>query len=195
MRSRKSTEVRKEEIIRAALFLVEKNGLDKLNIIDIAKEVKLVPAAIYRHFKGKEDIVAALIDFVCSNLQMNLSQVSDYEGATILKLKKLFELHVTLLKEEPAIPRILYFLLSSERNVELKFRMVTEVKSYVQQIKKILLQGQEKGEINTQVDAAAAAMLFIGMVQPLGILGQIEPKVLDEYPSYLWQCYQRAIDL
>ena len=195
MRSRKSTEVRKEEIIRAALFLVEKNGLDKLNIIDIAKEVKLVPAAIYRHFKGKEDIVLALIDFVCSNLQMNLRQVSGYEGTTILKLKKLFELHVKLLKEEPAIPRILYFLLSSERNVELKFRMVSEVKNYVQQIKKILLQGQEKGEISTKVDAAAAAMLFIGMVQPLGILGQIEPQVLEEYPSYLWQCYQRSIDL
>ena len=57
MRSRKSTEVRKEEIVRAALFLVEQNGLDKLNIIDIAVEVKLVPASIYRHFKGKEDIV------------------------------------------------------------------------------------------------------------------------------------------
>ena len=61
MKSRKSTEIRKEEIVRAALSLVEQNGLDKLNIIDIALAVHLVPGAIYRHFKGKEDIVAAQV--------------------------------------------------------------------------------------------------------------------------------------
>ena len=195
MRSRKSTEVRKEEIVRAALFLVEQNGLDKLNIIDIAVEVKLVPAAIYRHFKGKEDIVAALIEFSDKCLQCNLSQAMDYDGTAIVKLKLLFELHVKLLKEEAAIPRILYFLLSSERNPELKVGMLSAVGSYVQQVKKMILQGQEKGEINADVDVTAAAMLFLGMIQPLAILGQVDPNVLDECPTKLWQCYQRSIDL
>ena len=195
MRSRKSTEVRKEEIVRAALFLVEQNGLDKLNIIDIAVEVKLVPAAIYRHFKGKEDIVAALIEFTDKCLQCNLSQAMDYDGTAIVKLKLLFELHVKLLKEEAAIPRILYFLLSSERNPELKVGMLSAVGSYVQQVKKMILQGQKKGEINADVDVTAAAMLFLGMIQPLAILGQADPNVLDECPTKLWQCYQRSIDL
>ena len=195
MRSRKSTEVRKEEIVRAALFLVEQNGLDKLNIIDIAVEVELVPAAIYRHFKGKEDIVAALIEFTDKCLQCNLSQAMDYDGTAIVKLKLLFELHVKLLKEEAAIPRILYFLLSSERNPELKVGMLSAVGSYVQQVKKMILQGQKKGEINADVDVTAAAMLFLGMIQPLAILGQVDPNVLDECPTKLWQCYQRSIDL
>ena len=195
MRSRKSTEVRKEEIVRAALFLVEQNGLDKLNIIDIAVEVKLVPAAIYRHFKGKKDIVAALIEFTDKCLQCNLSQAMDYDGTAIVKLKLLFELHVKLLKEEAAIPRILYFLLSSERNPELKVGMLSAVGSYVQQVKKMILQGQKKGEINADVDVTAAAMLFLGMIQPLAILGQVDPNVLDECPTKLWQCYQRSIDL
>ena len=195
MRSRKSTEVRKEEIVRAALFLVEQNGLDKLNIIDIAVEVKLVPAAIYRHFKGKEDIVAALIEFTDKCLQCNLSQAMDYDGTAIVKLKLLFELHFKLLKEEAAIPRILYFLLSSERNPELKVGMLSAVDSYVQQVKKMILQGQKKGEINADVDVTAAAMLFLGMIQPLAILGQVDPNVLDECPTKLWQCYQRSIDL
>ena len=195
MRSRKSTEVRKEEIVRAALFLVEQNGLDKLNIIDIAVEVKLVPAAIYRHFKGKEDIVAALIEFTDKCLQCNLSQAMDYDGTAIVRLKLLFELHVKLLKEEAAIPRILYFLLSSERNPELKVGMLSAVGSYVQQVKKMIRQGQKKGEINADVDVTAAAMLFLGMIQPLAILGQVDPNVLDECPTKLWQCYQRSIDL
>ena len=195
MRSRKSTEVRKEEIVRAALSLVEQNGLDKLNIIDIASEVKLVPAAIYRHFKGKEDIVAALIEFTDKCLQCNLSQAMDYDGTAIVKLKLLFELHVKLLKEEAAIPRILYFLLSSERNPELKVGMLSAVGVYVQHVKKLLQQGQRKGEISPDIDAAAAAMMFLGMLQPLAILGQINKEILDDCPPKLWQQYRRSIAL
>ena len=195
MRVRKSTEIRKDEIVRAALAIVENSGLDKLNINEIAAKVEMVPAAIYRHFKGREEIVAALIEHIDQRLQYNLSQANAVTGTPMGKLKVLFELHVTLLKEEAAIPRILYFLLSSDRNPELKASMLSAVGFYVQQVKKLLLLGQEKGEISPDIDATAAAMMFLGMVQPLAILGQINKKMLDGCPGKLWQQYQRSIAL
>ena len=193
MRSRKSTEVRKEEIIRAALAIVEQNGLDNLNINAIAAAIQLVPASIYRHFKGKEDIVAALVEFTDKCLQYNLSKVNEVEGTAIEKLKYLFELHVQLLKDEGAIPRILYFLLNSDRNPELRSNMLAAVGHYVQQVQKLLLHGQRRGEISPDVDAAAAAILFLGMIQPLTILSQTQKEVLDDYPPKLWKNYQRSI--
>jgi len=195
VRSRKTTEVRQEEIIRAALSIVEHNGLDKLNINDIAAKIELVPAAIYRHFKGREEIVAALVEYIEKRLRYNLGQMNAVQDTTIAKLKVLFELHITLLKEEAAIPRILYFLLSSDRNPDLKASMLSAVGFYVQQVKKLLLQGQEKGEISPDIDATAAAMMFLGMIQPLAILGQVNKEVLDNYPQKLWQNYQRSIVL
>ena len=193
MRSRKSTEVRKEEIVRAALAIVEQRGLDKLNINDIAAKIELVPAAIYRHFTGREEIVAALIEYIDKRLRNNLSQVDIVTGTPIAKLKALFEMQVSLLKEEAAIPRVLYFLLSSDRNLELKASMLSAVSFYVQQVKKLLLQGQEKGEISLDIDVMAAAMMFLGMVQPLAIMSQINKEVLDRYPHKLWQNYQRSL--
>ena len=195
MRVRKSTEIRKDEIVRAALAIVENSGLDKLNINEIAAKVEMVPAAIYRHFKGREEIVAALIEHIDQRLQSNLSQANAVTGTPIAKLKTLFELHVTLLKEEAAIPRVLYFLLSSDRNPELKAGMLSAVGVYVQQVKKLLQQGQRKGEISPDIDATAAAMMFLGMVQPLAILGQIDKEMLDDCPGKLWQQYQRSIVL
>ena len=193
MRSRKSTEVRKEEIVRAALAIVEQRGLDKLNINDIAAKIELVPAAIYRHFTGREEIVAALIEYIDKRLRNNLSQVDIVTGTPMAKLKALFEMQVSLLKEEAAIPRVLYFLLSSDRNLELKASMLSAVSFYVQQVKKLLLQGQEKGEISLDIDVMAAAMMFLGMVQPLAIMSQINKEVLDRYPHKLWQNYQRSL--
>ena len=193
MRSRKTTEIRREEILRAALFIVEQQGLDNLNTNAIAALIQLVPSAIYRHFKNKEEIIAALIDFIGERLQQNLQQATTQEGTALERLKSLFELHVKLLQEEPAIPRILYFLISSERNQELKQKMLAEINAYVYETKKLLLQGKKAGEINQAVDVTAAAMMFLGMIQPLVILSQENKDVLDEYPQKLWQCYQRAI--
>lgn len=193
MRSRKTTEIRREEILRAALFIVEQQGLDNLNTNAIAAVIQLVPSAIYRHFKNKEEIIAALIDFIGERLQQNLQQATTQEGTALERLKSLFELHVKLLQEEPAIPRILYFLISSERNQELKKKMLAEIDAYVYETKKLLLQGKKAGEINPAVDVTAAAMMFLGMIQPLVILSQENKDVLDEYPQKLWQCYQRAI--
>lgn len=193
MRSRKTTEIRREEILRAALFIVEQQGLDNLNTNAIAAVIQLVPSAIYRHFKNKEEIIAALIDFIGECLQQNLQQATTQEGTALERLKSLFELHVKLLQEEPAIPRILYFLISSERNQELKKKMLAEIDAYVYETKKLLLQGKKAGEINPAVDVAAAAMMFLGMIQPLVILSQENKDVLAEYPQKLWQCYQRAI--
>ena len=193
MRSRKTTEIRREEILRAALFIVEQQGLDNLNTNAIAALIQLVPSAIYRHFKNKEEIIAALIDFIGERLQQNLQQATTQEGTALERLKSLFELHVKLLQEEPAIPRILYFLISSERNQELKKKMLAEIDAYVYETKKLLLQGKKAGEINPTVDVTAAAMMFLGMIQPLVILSQENKDVLAEYPQKLWQCYQRAI--
>ena len=195
MRSRKSTEVRKEEIVRAALEIVEKNGLDKLNINDIAAKIELVPAAIYRHFTGRVEIIAALIEYIDKRLKNNLSQVNTVTGTPLAQLKVLFDLHVTLLKEEAAIPRVLFYILSSDRTPDLKASMLSTIGFYVQQVKKLLIQGQEKGEISPDIDALAAAMMFLGMVQPLAIMSQVNKEVLNDYPSKLWHNYQRSIRL
>ena len=57
----------------------------------------------------------------------------------------------------------------------------------------MLVQGQEKGEISPDIDAMAAAMMFLGMVQPLAIMSQINKEILEDYPQKLWQNYQRSI--
>ena len=49
---RKSTAVRKQQIIEAARKLIIKSGSEHLTVRSIAKEVNITEAAIYRHFKS-----------------------------------------------------------------------------------------------------------------------------------------------
>ena len=193
MTEKKTTEVRREEIIVASLSLVEQHGLENLNIADIAKKVDLVPSAIYRHFAGKEKIIESLIDFAGAHLQSNIAQTLMAESHGVDRLKMLFTLHVKLIKEQRAIPRILFSLLSSEKNIELRQKILLVINKYVENIEKIIDEGQVAGEILPAVDPRAAGLLFLGMVQPLAVLSQSDDDLINHYYEPLWEIYQRGI--
>ena len=52
----------KEKILNAALSLFAENGYDGTSVEQIAELVGIKAPSLYKHFKGKEDILNALID-------------------------------------------------------------------------------------------------------------------------------------
>ena len=188
MVQKKATEVRRDEIVAATLSLVEQKGLDNVNIGDIAAAINLVPSAIYRHFKGKEEIISSLIDFVNKTLQDNVNQVMRTETQALARLKLLLDRHVQLFKEQRAIPRILFTLLSNDKEAVLKQKMLAVITGYLDKVEFIIDQGRKNGEIDN-IDAKAGSLLFLGMVQPLAIMAQFEEHALEQYPEKLWNIY------
>ena len=189
---KKTTEVRRDEIIAATLALVEQKGLDNVNIANIAAAINLVPSAIYRHFTKKEEIIESLVDFVNTALQDNVSQAMRAETHAVARLKLLLDRHVQLFKEQRAIPRILFSLLSSDKEAVLKQKMLAVIACYLDKVQFIIAQGRKNGEIDN-IDAKAGALLFLGMVQPLAIMMQFEEHAIDQYPEKLWDIYWHGI--
>ena len=65
MENRRRTEevmTTKEKILDAALTLFAENGYDGTSVEQIATEVGIKAPSLYKHYKGKEDILNALID-------------------------------------------------------------------------------------------------------------------------------------
>ena len=52
----------KEKILETALTLFAKNGYDGTSVEQIAQDVGVKAPSLYKHFKGKEDILNSLID-------------------------------------------------------------------------------------------------------------------------------------
>ena len=52
----------KEKILETALTLFAKNGYDGTSVEQIAQDVGIKAPSLYKHFKGKEDILNTLID-------------------------------------------------------------------------------------------------------------------------------------
>jgi AcrR family transcriptional regulator len=52
----------RERILKAALTLVSKDGLDSLSMRRLAQELDVWPMSLYRYFHDKDELVAALAD-------------------------------------------------------------------------------------------------------------------------------------
>ncbi len=64
---------RQLEIIEAAGKLLSHDGIASLTTKNLAKEMGFSESAIYRHFKGKEDIIVALLNYLAINMDERLT--------------------------------------------------------------------------------------------------------------------------
>jgi len=102
------TEDRREQILDAALEIGGRNGLQAMNIGDIADRIGLVPSAVYRHFDGREDLVDALIERTGSRILENIRLVSRHKEDILHQLGCLFRLHLHLIRTNPAVMQIIF---------------------------------------------------------------------------------------
>mgnify|MGYP002682623482 FL=1 len=82
------TEIRQEQIIKAAMRLAETGGLQALNLANIARHVGLVPTALYRHFPNKEALLDALLSSIQTRLLENVSIVCRETEDPIERLRR-----------------------------------------------------------------------------------------------------------
>ena len=73
---RKSANVRQEEIKKAVLSIIYRDGLKNLSTRKLATEVGISEGAIFRHFDTKSDIILAIIEDVRNDLIEKLRTIS-----------------------------------------------------------------------------------------------------------------------
>jgi TetR/AcrR family transcriptional repressor of bet genes len=70
-----NTEQRKAEIIGALLKVMARNGYEKASIVQIAKEAKLAPGLIHYHFKNKQEILIAMVNWIAEVGSVRLATI------------------------------------------------------------------------------------------------------------------------
>ena len=63
---------RQLEIIEAAGKILTASGVSGLTIKNLAKEMQFSESAIYRHFKSKEEIIIAMLNYLADNIDKRL---------------------------------------------------------------------------------------------------------------------------
>ncbi len=81
---------RQFEIIEATGKILTTSGVSGLTIKNLAKEMNFTEGAIYRHFKSKEDIIVAMIEYLAENMEERYSKVLSKDKTNEENLVNLF---------------------------------------------------------------------------------------------------------
>ncbi len=152
---------KKGDILKASLELFAAKGYDAVSVRDIAKSAGVSEAALYKHFKGKEDMALYIFTAILRDYTGRLQRIDQVAEGAISKLCRIVETTYDLYREYPA--EIRFALLSQYSFWD---QVSDEVKPHFV-IRKILEEGMEKGEVPRQ-GVYLWITVFSGiMLQPL----------------------------
>ncbi|HOQ87568.1 MAG TPA: TetR/AcrR family transcriptional regulator [Phycisphaerae bacterium] len=189
------TQVRKEQIAQATLELVAAGGLKKLNVAAVARRVGLVPSALYRHFKGKDEVLDATLGLIQDKLFDNVRAVGEETDDALEQLHGLLMRHVRMIRENRGIPQIIFSQDFYAGHPDRRGRVYRGIRSYLAEVARIVRDGREAGQVGQEVDAEAAAVMFLGLVQPSAILWHMSDGDFDvtRQAQRAWPLFLKAI--
>ncbi len=189
------TEVRQEQILQAAMNLIANRGLKGFSMAALAKRVGLVPSAIYRHFKGKEEVLDRILDFIQERLLANMRLTCEETSDPTKRLHRILKRHVETLRENRAIPRIIFTEDVFNGKPKRKTRVYGIINRYLEGLSEIIRDGQEKGQIRSDTDSKTVALMFLGMIQPGVILWFLSGGKFDisKQSERNWNVFREAI--
>lgn len=91
----------KEALVEAARRFIAERGLGGFTLVDAARLVGVSPAALYRHFRGREDLVAEVAGRGFAELAERLARALRGPGTPIERFTRLGEAYLTFAEEEP----------------------------------------------------------------------------------------------
>ena len=177
--SKTKTEIRQEQIAEAALVLMSRHGFKQMNIAALARHVGVVPSAIYRHYRGRDEVLEAVLDLISRRLLENVRAVRQESTDPLERLRRLLARHAQLICNDVAIPRVIFSEEIFSGHARRRERMYQIFQGYLKEVQKLIREGQLRGVIRLDVPPATGSVMFLGLVQPAIILSLLSDGGFD----------------
>ena len=173
------TVARRAQIVAAAVEILGRQGTEGFSMAAIARRVGLVPSALYRHFKGKDEVLDAIVPYVHERLMENVAVARAVSEDPFARLEYLIENHLRLIREQRGLSRLVFSGEIFAGHPERRRRFLGMLSSYLDQVRGIVTEGQASGRIRADLDPDTAAFLYIGVVQPSAFLWHLTDGAFD----------------
>jgi AcrR family transcriptional regulator len=188
-------DTRQQQIINAARKLIFKYGSGHLTIRNIAKEVGISEAAIYRHFPSKKSILSLMADHIADNLLGDINKARITANSKLETLDLTMRNHFSAIEQRRGLSFQVIADIITQGDRQLNKQVADIIDKYINSLRDLLAQGVVSGEIRQDVDLHAAAQLLFGMIQGLGNIWTLNNRSfnLDERYEELWKLFLGVI--
>ncbi|MEI8075698.1 MAG: TetR/AcrR family transcriptional regulator, partial [Bacteroidota bacterium] len=158
--SAKNTDT-KAEILRIGKQFIQFYGYNAFSYADIARELNVKNAAVHYHFRGKEDLLMALVDNYIENYQILAKQLQNSKLGAIGKLDKFIEPYTSLCETDSIC---IIGSVASDYNTlpeSVKEKISSLIDLVMGMVEQVLAEGKKKGEVHFNETARTQALLLM----------------------------------
>lgn len=161
------SEQRQADIVEAVIRLCARSNPAELTTAGIARELNLSQGALFRHFPNKQSLWEAVARWVQHSLATRVLAVSEEYDSPRAGLEAMFMAHVAFIASHPGAPRLIFSELQKPEHSGAKTLIRQTLEHYRGHIRGLLENGMAQGEIRSDLDPEATAVLYLGSIQGL----------------------------
>ena len=194
MQIRKSTVIRRQQIVDIIRNIISSKGIEHVTISEIAGKMGTTKGAIYRHFKSKRDILSLLIDNIEETLMKALDKAMA-EKDPIQNLKNILLAQLVLAKSRRKTSFVVIMGAMQFSDPFIRKKILKLIQKYLKRIEGLLLSATGLGILNKDIDAKTSAIVFMGLIQSTITVWSYKnfnfvPQKIHEQ---LWNIYSKGI--
>lgn len=157
---------RQIEIMEAATLRIDQFGIQELTIKNLAADLNLSEAALYRHFKSKNDMLLGLLTYFILEMQDRISQIMANENKHPSEiLKEIFVSQLNTFVKKPAFVSVIFAEGIFQFNKELLDK-VSEMMTLMQSnISLLVSKGQEQNIYANLLGKDALTTIIMGSMR------------------------------
>ncbi len=156
---------RQIEIIQAATKLIGAKGIQNMTTKHLAEEIGFSEPALYRHFKGKTEILVSVLEFFREQMRKSLAPLLVKQKTGLGKIKQIIEFQFSLFTKNPAIIMVIFAETSFQYDQMLSSTVNKLLIQKKQMVVKMIEEGKTDGSIRTDVDTEQVVSIILGSMR------------------------------
>ncbi|MBI2471957.1 MAG: TetR/AcrR family transcriptional regulator [Planctomycetes bacterium] len=194
MQVRKSTAIRRQQIVDIIRNIISLKGIERVTISEIAEEMGTTKGAIYRHFKSKRDILSLLIDNVEETLMEAIDKAVLYKNP-IQDLKNILLAQLILAKNRKKTSFVVIMGVMQFSDPIIRKKTLQLIQKYLRKIEKLLSDAIKSGLVKKDINPKMSALAFMGLIQSTVTLWSYKNfnYIPEKIHANLWNIYMQGI--
>jgi AcrR family transcriptional regulator len=190
-----STEIRKEQLIRGVLKVIARDGMKRLSVASVSREVGLVPSALYRHFHSKEQMLDAVLGYIEGRMQNNFLEVCEQTEDPLERMRLFLERQLKLIKESPAVPTVMFAQGIFSEDMQKRAKIYKLLRQFRNGLGSIVKMGQRQKLIRNDLRPDMIVLFWVGIIQPAALLYHLSNGKFDleKHGKVAWKLFHQMI--
>ena len=195
-RRERELEIRREDIIEAAEKLFFSKGYDNVSMNDIAEEAEMARGTLYKYFKNKEDIYAAIAIKAAEMIGEEFQELLNKKQTGIEKMRSICQFYYDFYKKYPGYYDAYYSsgMFKIDGSPFLKQLKEIRKRSFKIAVNAVKT-GIEDGSLRKSLDPVVTTLYLLATANNINNINPVTQMYMDEYELTQDKIFELTLDM